>query len=122
MDIVKTFLPIAENLIGNVFPTSITYIRNSGSSYDPATGDVTPNSTAYEIKAGVLFSARTEQGGVGEDHELSLYIEHGPTGMPHMPTTADEVEYGGLTWKVTTVDPTYRSEGLISSKITARHS
>lgn len=121
MNIVGTFLPVAEELIGNVFPTPITYIRNNGGEYDPATGDVTANSTAFAINAGVLSSGRSEQGGVGEDHELRLWIHHGAAGLPHLPTTADQVEYGGLTWKVTTIDPTYRSDALIASKITARH-
>ena len=54
MNIDGTFLPVAEELINNVFPTGIRYLRNAGSSYDPATGDVTPNVTQYEISAGVL--------------------------------------------------------------------
>ena len=121
MNIVGTFLPVGEELIDSVFPTPITYIRNNGAAYDPATGDVTANSTAFTINAGVLSSGRTEQGGVGEDHELRLWIHHGAAGLPHLPTTADQVEYGGLTWKVTAIDPTYRSDSLIASKITARH-
>ena len=42
-------------------------------------------------------------------------------GLPHLPTTADQVEYGGLTWKVT-LDPTCRSDALIASKITTQAS
>ena len=121
MDISGTFLPVAEELINQVFPTPITYIRNDGGTYNPATGEITVNSTQYTINAGVLSSGRTEQGGVGEDHELRLWIHHGTAGLPHLPTTADQVEYGGLTWKVTSIDPTYRSDSLIASKITARH-
>ena len=54
---------------------------------------------------------------MGEDYELRLWIHHGTGGMPHLPTTADQVEYGGLTWKVTQIDPTYSSKDLIASKI-----
>jgi len=122
MNIDSTFLPVAEELINNVFPTAITYIRNNGGGYDPATGEVTPNTTEYEISAGVLSRGRTEQGGVGEDYELRLWVQHGSGGLPHLPTTSDQVEYSGLVWKVTSVDPTYSSKGLIASKITARHS
>ena len=122
MDIVSTFLPVAEELINQVFPTPITYIRVNGGSYNPGTGDLTVNQMQYTISAGVLGTGRTEQGGVGEDHELRLWIHHGAGGLPHLPTTADLVEYGGLTWKVTTIEPTYRSDSLIASKITARHS
>ena len=120
MNIDGTFLPVAQELIDSVFPTAINYVRNDGSSYDPATGTVTPNTTLYEISAGVLSRGRTEQGGVGETHELRLWIHHGTGGMPHLPTTSDQVEYAGLTWKVTVIDPTYSSKGLIASKIVCR--
>ena len=122
MDIDSTFLPVAKELIDSVFPTAITYIRNAAPAYDPATGIVTPSSTQFTIKAGVLSRGRTEQGGVGESQELRLWIHHDSTGLPHLPTTADQVEYGGLTWKVTEIDPTYSSKNLIASKIVARHS
>lgn len=120
MDIDGTFLPVAKELIDSVFPTTVAYIRNNGGSYDPSTGDVTVNSTQFDINAGVLSRGRLEEGGVGESQELRLWIHHGTGGMPHLPTTSDQVEYGGLTWKVTAVDPTYSSKGLIASKIIAR--
>ena len=62
MDIRATFLPVGEELIDNVFPTSIIYIRNLGSSYDPSTGEVTENTEQFSIKAGVLSRGRTEEG------------------------------------------------------------
>ena len=120
MNIDSTFLPVAKELIDNVFPTAVRYIRNAAPTYDPATGIVTPSSSQFDIKAGVLSRGRTEQGGVGESQELRLWIHHDNTGLPHLPTTADQVEYGGLTWKVTEVDPTYSSKDLIASKIVAR--
>ena len=122
MDIDATFLPVAKELIDSVFPTTIAYLRNSGGGYDPSTGEVTPGTVQFDIKAGVLSRGRAESGGVGETHEIRLWIHHGTGGLPHLPTTADQVEYGGLTWKVTTIDPTYSSKGLIASKITARAS
>ena len=120
MDITSTFLPIAIELIQNVFPTPVTYIRNLGSSYDPSTGEITENTQRFSIKAGVISRGRTEEGGVGETYSLTLWIDHSSTGMPHLPTTADSVEYDGTTWKVVTIDPTYSSTGLIASKIVAR--
>ena len=120
MDIDAVFSPVSKELIDNVFPTGIRYLRNDGGSYDPATGEVTQNTTQFDINAGVLSRGRTEEGGVGESQELRLWIHHGTGGMPHLPTTSDQVEYGGLTWKVTSVDPTYSSKGLIASKIIAR--
>lgn len=120
MDIDATFLPVAKELIDTTFPTVIAYIRNNGGGYDPSTGEVTPNTTQYDINAGVLSRGRLEEGGVGESQELRLWIHHGSGGMPFLPTTADQVEYGGLVWKVVAVDPTYTSKGLIASKIVAR--
>ena len=122
MDIRATFLPVGEELIDNVFPTSIIYIRNLGSSYDPSTGEVTQNTEQFSIKAGVLSRGRTEEGGVGETYTLSLWVHHGAAGMPHLPKTDDEVDYDGTTWKVTDVDPTYSSKGLIASKLLVRSS
>ena len=120
MDIRATFLPVGKELIDSVFPTNITYIRSLGGSYDPATGEVTQNTEEYAIKAGVLSRGRVEQGGVGETYELRLWIHHDTTGMPHVPRTGDVVEYDNIQWKVITIDPTYSSEGLIASKLTAR--
>jgi len=121
MDIVSTFLPVAEELIDNVFPTGIVYIRNLPPAYDPATGDVTQTTEQINCKAGVLSRGRAEDGGVAESYELRLWIHHGSSGMPHLPMTSDQVVYDSTTWKVTTVDPTYSSEGLIASRITARN-
>ena len=121
MDIDATFMPVAIDLIDNRFPTTIIYKRDEGSSYDPATGDVTPNVVDYAISAGVLPRGRTEAGGTAETYELSLWIQHSASGLPHLPTTADRVVYDGTTWKVTDITPTYSSKGLIASKITARN-
>ena len=120
MDIDSTFLPVAEELVGSVFPTQITYFQNTGTSYDPSTGDVTQNIAEYKIPAGVLSRGRAEDGGVTERYELRLWLHHGRGGLPALPSTADTLEYDGTTWKVTTVEPTYSSKALIASKVTAR--
>ena len=120
MEIDAVFKPVAKELIDQVFPTGIRYLRDEGGSYDPSTGEVVPNVTQYDINAGVLSRGRTEEGGAAETQELRLWIHHGTGGMPHLPTTSDRVEYLGLTWNVTVIDPTYTSKGLIASKITAR--
>lgn len=121
MDIDGTFLPVAVELIDNVFPTDVVYVRNQPPTYDPATGDVVANSQQLNIKAGVLSRGRVEAGGVSESYELRLWIHHASSGLPHLPTTADSVQYDSTTWKVTAVDPTYSSAGLIASRITARN-
>lgn len=120
MDITATFLPVAIELIDNVFPTAITYRRDEGSTYDPGTGLVTVNQTDYSINAGVLKRTRQEQGGVAEVYEIDLWIHHNGDGLPHLPTTEDQVVYDSTTFKVVQIDPTYSSDGLIASKITAR--
>ena len=120
MDIDNTFLPVAIELIQNVFPTPIKYIRSLGRDYDPISGEVVENTQDFDISAGVISRARVEEGGVGETYSLTLWIDHSATGMPHLPTTADSVEYDATTWKVVMIDPTYSSKSLIASKIVAR--
>jgi hypothetical protein len=121
VDIDATFLPSAVDLIDNVFPTSVQYLQVGAPVYDPATGDVTETVTQLNIKAGVLSRGRTEQGGVGEEYTLRLWIHHASSGLPDLPTTSDRVVYDGTTWSVVSVDPTYSSAGLIASRITARN-
>ena len=121
MDITSTFRPLAVELIDSVFPTDIVYTRVEPPTYDPSSGDVVENVTSFSIKAGVLSRGRVESGGVGETYELRLWIQHSASGLPHLPTTADRVVYDGVSWKVTSVDPTYSSKGLIASKLTARN-
>ena len=117
MDIDATFLPVAVELIDQVFPTSITYHRLAGRVYDPAVGEVVDDWADKTINAGILSRSRTEEGGVAETYELELWIQHSPSGIADLPTTADEITYDGVRWKVSTVAPTYSSKGLIASKL-----
>jgi hypothetical protein len=120
MDIDATFLPVAVDLIDNVFPTPIEYFLTGAPSYDPATGEVTPDVVQISINAGVLSRGRVEAGGPGEEYELRLWIQHSGTGLRAVPTTADRVLYDGVYWKVVTVDPTYSSDALIASRLVLR--
>ena len=63
MDIDAVFLPVAEELIDDVFPTPIKYLQTENPTYDPATGQTTPNVTEYNINAGILSRGRNESGG-----------------------------------------------------------
>ena len=120
MDIDLTFLPVAEELIDEVFPTPIKYLQTNNPTYDPATGQTTPNVVEYDINAGILSRGRSESGGVAEEYELRLWIHHGPAGLPVLPKTSDRVYYDEVYWKVFKVDPTYSSKELIASKILVR--
>ena len=120
MDIDAEFLPVAVELIDNVFPTPIVYHRDTGNTYDPATGDVTASTTDFDISAGILSRKRIEGGGVAEDYRIELWIHHDEDGLPHLPTTADSFTYDGRDWKVIAIDPTYSSDALIASKLTGR--
>ena len=123
MDIDATFLdPVAVQLIDNVFPTDIVYVEHTDetAAYDPLTGIVPITEVQHPIKAGVLSRGRVEEGGVGEVYELRLWIHHGATGYTGLPKISDSVIYDGTTWKVTNVDPTYSSVGLIASKLICR--
>ena len=120
MDIDAVFLPVAEELIDSVFPTPIKYLQTENPTYDPATGQTTPNVVEYNINAGILSRGRNEQGGVAEEYELRLWIHHGPAGLPVLPKTSDRVFYDNVYWKVFKVDPTYSSDDLIASKLLVR--
>ena len=120
MDIDAVFLPVAEELIDDVFPTPIKYLQTENPTYDPATGQTTPNVTEYAINAGILSRGRNESGGVAEEYELRLWIHHGSRGLPVLPKTSDRVFYDDVYWKVFKVDPTYSSDDLIASKLLVR--
>lgn len=120
MDVSSTFLPVAVGLIDQTFSSDITYRRTLHGGYNPATGLVTTTSTDTAMKAGVLSRARSEEGGTDETWVLTLWIHHGPTGLPFLPTTGDEVIYDGTTWRVAGVDPTYSAQSLIASKLVCR--
>ena len=122
MQITPTFLPIAVDLIDNKFPTDIVYVEHTDttSSYDPLSGTVPKVEVQHNIKAGVLSRGRTEEGGVGETYELRLWIQHSASGYTKLPKTSDSVIYDGTTWRITSIDPTYSSAGLIASKLTCR--
>ena len=117
MDIDGTFLPVAIDLINNVFPTDIVYRRVEGRAYDVTTGRIEETIVEYDIKAGILSRARTEEGGVGETYSLELWIQHSSSGLPFLPRTGDFVVYDDVFWKVSTAAPTYSSKALIASKL-----
>ena len=89
----------------------------NGVSYDPATGEVVQDITEYSIKAGILSRERTEEGGIGEEYLLNLWLHHSSSGMPHLPKTGDMVIYDDTEWSVVSIAPTYSSKGLIASKL-----
>ena len=120
MNIDAVFLPVAEELIDDVFPTAIVYLQTSNDGYDPATGQASNTVTEHNINAGVLSRGRQEEGGVAGKLELRLWIHHGPTGYPNLPTTRDRVVYDETVWKIVSVDPTYSSKDLIASKLLVR--
>ena len=120
MDIDSTFLPVAVELIDNVFPTDVTFHQHGTKTFDPETGTVTGTDTDHAIKAGVLSRKRVEEGGTAETYEISLWVHHDTSGLSFLPTTEDSLTYDGFLWRVTAVDPTYSSAKLIASKITAR--
>lgn len=120
MDIDATFLPVAVELIDQVFPTEIVYQKIGQPTYDPASGEVTPDVVESTINAGILSRGRVEGGGPLETFELRLWIQHSPSGLQELPSTADRVLYDNRYWKVVTVDPTYSSKDLIASRLTLR--
>ena len=117
MDIDATFKPVGQNLIDNVFPTPVVYRRMEQKSYDAATGQVSENVIEYDIKAGILYSSRMEQGGVGEKYEINMYVHGDTSGLPFHPRTGDYIVYDNVYWKIQDVNPSYRSKTHIASKL-----
>ena len=120
MDVSATFKPVAKKLIDATFPTKIEYLETANPTYDPETGEVTPNVITHSINAGVLSRGRSESGGVAEEYELRLWIHHDAGGLESLPKTSDRVRYDSVTWKIVDIDPTYSSESLIASKLLLR--
>ena len=97
------------------------YLQTENPTYDPATGQTTPNVTEFSINAGILSRGRNEQGGVAEDYELRLWIHHGSCRLASVAKdVSDRVFYDNVYWKVFKVDPTYSSDDLIASKLLVR--
>jgi hypothetical protein len=187
MDIDATFLPVAVELIDNVFGTDVVFHQHNKAVYDPLTGRITYStapvapaadwmnsaaeclpfvagdfksatvgdgttsicdditlpagttefdnadlaprsmivlpvspSTDLMVKAGILSRSRVEEGGPQETYEISVWVQHGATGLGFLPTTADSFTYDAVVWKVVSVEPTYSSKSLIASKIKGR--
>jgi hypothetical protein len=120
MNIDQTFLPVAVELIENVFPTDVVYHQHGVKTFDPETGTVTGADTDHNIKAGVLSRSRTEEGGPNETFQITIWVQHSASGLPFLPTTGDSFTYDSVVWKVIGVSPTYSSKNLIASKITGR--
>ena len=122
MDIDATFLPVAEELIDQVFPTNLIYHQHLDTTggYDPLTGRVTRTEIDVPINAGVLSRSRKEEGGVGEVYEIMIWVHHGPAGLQFLPKTSDSFTYDSTVWRVVEIAPTYSSGNLIASKIIGR--
>lgn len=121
MDITATFLPIAEELIDQVFPTPVTFRQHSTATYDPLTGATSISDISHTINAGVLARSKTEEGGTSETDQIVIWIHHGAAGLPFAITTEDSFTTpDGILWRVTEVSPSYSSKGLIASKIKGR--
>jgi hypothetical protein len=118
MSFADTLLPLAEGLIDQTFGTPIIYQRRIHGGYDPTTGQVASSTVDRQIMAGVLSTGRNEEGGTQEQRELRLWVHHGVTGLQIFPLTSDRVQYLGVWWKVTRVDPSYSGQALVASKLT----
>ena len=129
MNIDAEFLPVAKELIDQVFPTAVTYhehVDGTG-SYDPATGTITDSDIDHNINAGVLSRGRdgtNSQGsvnsGTDEAYEIVIWVHHGVGGLQFLPKTSDRFTYDGTVWNVVKIEPTYSSKSLIASKIFGR--
>ena len=123
MNISGTFLPMAKNLIGNVFDASVSieYIHYVSPTYNTATGQFTKTAQTTTIDAAIISMSRVEESDVQEVFELHFWIHHDSDGgLEIIPTTSDRVNFDSKQWRVTGIDPTYTDGVLIASRLTAR--
>lgn len=95
--------PLALELVNLFRETEVTFIRQTGQAYDPATGQVVIEELPIKCGAAVEQVSRNEEGGVGETHTAIMWFDS--TTLPIAPTTADRVEYNQRIWRIVSIDP-----------------
>ena len=89
---------LANTLVNDWKSDNCDFIRVR-STYDPATGAVTPTETRYEGVGAVQNMTLVEEGGAGEQKGIICYFSMSTIGDIY-PTTEDYVEYDAKRWKI----------------------
>ena len=113
--------PLAKTLANKFRVNSLSYVRESVPTYDPATGTATSSETTYAKAGAVEMSKNVEGSGVSGSQELNAWICLADIG-DQTPTTRDHLVYLGKTWKITSIDPLFSGDQLYACRVTGAHS
>ena len=117
---------LADQLVNDWKSDDCDFIRVR-STYDPATGTVTPTETRYEGVGAVQNMTLVEEGGTGEELGIIAYFSMSTIGDIY-PTTEDYVEYDGKKWRVgsalpeNTANKRYGGDTKYAAKVLALYS
>lgn len=110
--------PTADELVDLFRVDSVTYIRKSGTSYDPETGEVTQTEKRYDKAGAVTKSGQLSDAQVGKNMYLEVWMNTASIDEI-FPTVDDFIEYNGRTWNVVAVDPMYSGDIKYACKVRA---
>ena len=113
--------PLAKTLVDVFRVASCDYIRIS-QIYDPSVGEPVLTETVYSGAGAVeQLTQANEEGGASDTRSVVVWIDLG--GIDDIwPTTADQIRYQGLRWKISSIDPAFAGDVKYAAKITARAS
>ena len=113
--------PLAKTLVNRFRVNSLSYVRESVPTYDPATGTATSSETVFTKAGAVEMSKNIEGGGVAGSQELNAWICLADIG-DQIPTTRDHLVYLGKSWKIISIDPLFSGDQLYACRVTGAHS
>lgn len=98
------------------------FVQQDGTTYDPAAGTITKNTTRTNVKVVITKLDIKELGGLYQENDVKILIDPGQISS-HYITTADyfEVPYDGGTQVMKVVEPkTYRGDNPVFYVVIAR--
>ena len=110
--------PLAKTLVDLFRVSDLDFIRIT-SSYDPATGVVTPTEEVFTGAGAVLKTSHNETDPTAEQRELMVWVCLADI-ADIWPTPADQLAYEGARWRITSIDPAYGGDVRYAAKLTAR--
>ena len=110
--------PLAKTLVDLFRVTGLDFIRRT-STYDPATGVVTPTEQIFTSAGAVVKTAHTETDPTTEQHDLTVWVCLADID-DIWPTPEDQLAYEGARWRITSIDPAYGGDTRYAAKLMAR--
>lgn len=110
--------PLAKQLVDLFRVDNLDFVRVT-QTYDPGTGDVTRTETVITAAGAITKTGKIEEGGTAEPHRIECWMDAEGLG-DIWPNTEDELEYDGVRWKISAVEPMYSGDLRYACKVTAR--